>query len=302
MKHILSVDLGTSAIKVALFDEKGKLVSSSTHEYPLLTPSALVVELEPETYWKAFKDGVREVMKESGITPTSVLAFGISAQGETLIVIDEHGSPLRNAIVWMDNRAQEEAEHLDTVFRNSDIYGVTGQVRIVPTWPAESRGCGNTSPAFSKRVWKYLLIEDYFIYRMTGNLVAEGSLLCSTAYWDIRKKTYWKEMLAEIGISENQLPAVREPGEPVGPILPGIAKELGLSAETTVCMGLLDQAAGAIGVGNVVPGVFSECTGSALAIVATVDHPIKDKKDRMPCHYHGIPDTIWPIPSRRAGW
>ncbi|TFG59593.1 MAG: hypothetical protein E4H36_13520, partial [Spirochaetales bacterium] len=76
-----------------------------------------------------------------------------------------------------------------------------------------------------------------------------------------------------------------------GRILPAVAAELGLSAETMVCTGALDQAAGAIGVGNIRPGVFSENTGAALAVCATVDHPVLDPKKRMPCHYHGIPDT-----------
>jgi xylulokinase len=292
MKYILSTDLGTSAIKTALFDETGKLVAASNHEYPLITPSALVVELEVETYWNAFKDGVRDVMAESGVDPSAIAALGISAQGETLIVVDKAGKPLRNAIVWMDSRAQEEGEYLNDRFKDSDIYGITGQVSIVPTWPAAKiLWLRKHEEKTFKNAWKYLLIEDYFIYRMTGQLAAEGALLCSTTYWDIKKKTYWKEMLGEIGISEDQLPAIKEPGDPVGPILPAIAKELGLSEKTVVCMGLLDQAAGAIGVGNVAPGVFSECTGSALAIVATVDHPIKDRKNRMPCHYHGIRNT-----------
>ena len=135
------------------------------------------------------------------------------------------------------------------------------------------------------------MIEDYFIHRLTGKYACEGSLICSTVYWDINTRRWWPEMLRRLKIGEDRLPEIRESGEPVGPVLPAPARELGLDPGTIVCTGALDQAAGAIGVGNIRPGVFSENTGAALAICATVDHPVLDPKGRMPCHYHGIPGT-----------
>jgi len=57
MDYILALDLGTTAIKVILFDSEGKAMAKSTQEYALVTPSALEVELPVETYWEAFKRG-----------------------------------------------------------------------------------------------------------------------------------------------------------------------------------------------------------------------------------------------------
>ena len=292
MEYILSIDLGTSAIKTALFDENGSLVECSNQEYTLLTPTALSVEMEVETYWNAFKTGVHEILQKSKIHADTIRAIGISAQGETLIPVDDTGVPLRNAIVWMDNRAQDEATELENAFKNSDIYRITGQVSIVPTWPASKiLWIKNNEPDLFRKVFKFLLIEDYFIYRLTGKFVAEGSLLCSTVFWNIMTKEYWIEMLDYLGITKEQLPQIHESGDAIGPVMDSVAEETGLSSKTIVCTGVLDQAAGAIGVGNVEPGVFSESTGSALAIVSTVDKPVFDPLKRMPCHYHGIPDT-----------
>ena len=107
MEFILSVDLGTSAIKVALFNADGKLIAASMQEYTLLTPSALVVEMEVERYWIAFKNGIQDVLNTSAVEKQAIKVIGISAQGETLILIDKNGKPLRNAIVWIDSRAQK---------------------------------------------------------------------------------------------------------------------------------------------------------------------------------------------------
>jgi sugar (pentulose or hexulose) kinase len=292
MDHILSLDLGTTAIKVAVVDGEGQMLAVSTQEYALLTPDALSVELDVETYWAAFKRGIAEVLEKSRIMPSSIRALGISAQGETLVPVDREGAPLRRAIVWMDNRAQAEAEEMNKLFGPEKIYSITGQVSMVPTWPAAKlRWLRLHESATFEKAAKFLLIEDYFIFRLTGRYVAEGSLLCSTAYWDIRTKTWWGDMLSYLGVSADRLPEIKESGEEVGHLLDAVAKELGLSAETRVCTGALDQAAGAIGVGNIAPGIFSENTGAALAICATLKKPFMDPARAMPCHYHALPDT-----------
>ncbi|MBR6399092.1 MAG: hypothetical protein IKS06_09410 [Lachnospiraceae bacterium] len=290
-KNILALDLGTSAIKVAIVSPEGKILATSTQEYKLLTTDTLSVEMTPETYWEAFKAGTKEALAKSGVSGDSLACLGMSAQGETFFLIGPDGKCLRNAIVWMDNRAQKEAEELDKAFPPEVTYKVTGQVSIVPTWPAAKLlWVKHHEPEIFSKIQKVLLIDDYIIYRMTGKFAGEGSLLCSTCYWDINTKKWWKEMLDYIGITEDQLPDIYEPGSKVATVNPEIAEELGISKDLVVCTGVLDQAAGTIGVGNVAPGIFSDCTGSALAICATVNKVFQDPAFQMPCHYHGIQD------------
>ncbi len=292
MDKILSVDLGTTALKLALFDADGKQLGLVTKEYTLITPDAFSVEMGVQTYWHTFKNAIAELLSRPGMDATGIRALGFSVQGETLLVTDDAGAELRNAIVWLDNRAQSEAEKLAATCGNQAAYKITGQVSIVPTWPAAKiLWIRNHEPEVFRKAGKFLLLEDYFIHRLTGKYVCEGSLITSTVYWDITTKRWWPEMLKELGISEAQLPEIRESGEAVGPILPAVAAELGLPRNMLVCTGALDQAAGAIGVGNFRPGVFSENTGAALAICATVEKPTYDPNSQMPCHYHGIPDT-----------
>ncbi|MHA1843117.1 MAG: xylulokinase [Promethearchaeota archaeon] len=291
-EYILSLDAGTTASKISLFDTRGNLISLSTQEYELLTPTALTVEISAEKFWEAFKLGTREVLKHSNIDPGSIKAFSLSAQGETLIIIDKEGKPLRNAISWMDNRAQEQAEILSKEFPNDEVYKITGQVSIVPTWPAAKLlWIKQNEPKIFERIEKVLLVEDYLIWKLTGQFACEGSLICSTVYWNITTEKWWDEMLEFLGISPAQLPEIRHSGEVIGNITANAARELGLTTNLIVSMGALDQACGTIGVGNVKPGIFTENTGAALAICATQDKntPTFDKQRRIPVHYHGIP-------------
>jgi xylulokinase len=289
---ILSLDAGTTASKISLFDTQGNLISISTHEYTLLTPTALAVELPTEKFWEAFKLGIQDVLRESKVDPKAIKAFSISAQGETLILIDKEGRPLRNAISWMDNRAQKEAEILSQQFPNEEVYKITGQVSIVPTWPASKLlWIKNNEPEIFNKIYKVLLVEDYLIWRLTKQFTCEGSLICSTVYWNITTEKWWDEMLDYLDISHEQLPEIKYSGEAVGNITEESAKDIGLTTNVVVSMGALDQACGTIGVGNVKPGIFTENTGAALAICATQDKsiPTFDKQRRMPVHYHGLP-------------
>ena len=290
-EYILGVDYGTTATKIAIFDLEGNTVTSKTKEYQLITQTPLEIEIDIETIWKAFQEGLKEALIASHLKPENIKALGISAQGETLVPISKDGKTLRNAIVWLDNRAEKEAKILNKEFDARKSYRITGQVKFVPTWPAAKiLWLQKHEPDVFKQAYKYLLVEDYFIWKLTGSYVSEGSLLCSTCYWNITTKKWWTEMLDFIGITSDQLPEIREPGEKVAGILPQVAKELGLSPDTVVSTGALDQACGTIAVGNIKPGVFTENIGGALAICATLESATFDRRGRMPIHYHAIPD------------
>jgi xylulokinase len=292
MELLIGLDIGTTAEKIALFDKTGKTLAISTQEYSLITPKINFVEEDPAVYWTAFKAGIENLKKQYPMKSDDSYALAISAQGETLFFIDAFGKPLRNAIVWMDNRATDEAQEMKKVFGDERCYHTTGQVSFEACWPASKiMWVKKNEPDVFAKTKTFALIEDYFIYRMTGIWATEGSLVCSSTYWNIITKQYWKEMLDYIGIQEEQLPPVQESGQVIGRILPDVADELGLSHNLTVCTGCLDQVAGAIGIGNIHEGMFSENIGAALAIVCPVSKPLFDPARRMPLHYFATPDT-----------
>ena len=107
MKNLLGVDVGTTSLKMTLFDECGAVLQSVTQDY-LLEASGDRVEFEPERYWQIFSEALAQIAGEFEIS-----AMAIDTQCETLIVADEKGNPLRKAIVWLDNRATQEAQEIE---------------------------------------------------------------------------------------------------------------------------------------------------------------------------------------------
>ena len=289
---ILGIDIGTTSLKAAVFTTEGKQLSSAVVEYSLETPSTNVVEAPCGIYMDSIRACMDKIREKGTVDTRQIGVVGFSVQGETLCMLDEACQPLGNAIVWMDNRAGKQAETLRMRFGNELCYEVTGQVSFEACWPAAKvLWVRENEPERFAKIRHLLLLEDYIIYLLTGKFVAEGSLLTSTEYWDIRTKQYWGEMLDFIGIDPAWLPEIRESGELVGTILPEMAALLGLPEDAQISTGCLDQAAGAIGVGNIHPGMFSENIGAALAICVPTKTLTYDPNRKMPVHYFALPDT-----------
>lgn len=294
MEYLLAVDVGSSSVKTALFDTQGNMVALSIQEYDLLMPAPDIVEIEPQTFWEKFKAGVTAVLGSSRIIPVDIKAMAISSQGETFITLDKNGRSLRPAIFWLDNRAIKETEILAREFDRKKAYHITGMPEIVPMWTAgKILWMKKHEPEIFKKAAKFLLVEDYLIFRLTGKYVGEYSCYPSTMLLDIQKKQWWTDMLDFIGIDTDQLAELKESGEPVGLISRQAASELGLSPKTLVATGGYDHAAGAIGSGNIKSGIVTETTGSALVVNSTIPRPLFDSKLRVPCQYHAVKDMYF---------
>jgi len=291
--RLLSIDVGTTSIKVGLFQPDGKLKAISTQEYNLLTPSSNMVELPTEDYWMALSKGVKEVLDNSEVNPESILALSLSSQAETLICVNEKGKVLRNAIVWLDTRAEEESAQIAKKFSPELLYETTGLPKMSPIWPAPKiLWLKENEPDVFNQTSKFLIVKDYLVWKLTGEFSTDLTESSSTFYLKLKEKDWWDEMLDFIGIKRDRLPTIFPSHEAVGNISPQVKSELGLCTNTKVVAGSMDQMATALGAGNVEPGVITESTGTALAVVATVDTPVYDPKRRVPCAPHCVPDRF----------
>lgn len=289
-KYVIGVDLGTTAFKAGLFDEAGMAVCTHTQEHSLITPAPLTVEQSAENYREAFKICVRTLMKETNIGKENVVSLSLSAQGETMAFFDSSMEPLSNFIVWMDTRPQEEAEILNAGIAADEMLRVTGQGPVISLYPAcKILWMKRNHPEIFRKTAKIALLEDYIFYLLTGKLCGEGSLWCTSYLWDINTEKWWGEMLGLLEVREDQLPEIVPTGTNLGKILPSMAEELGLSENLELVMGGLDQLCGALGVGNAVPGIFSENTGALVAVCTMSEKIVLDPSGELPCFFGAVP-------------
>ena len=276
MKTFLGIDIGTTSLKAAVFDESGKRLGFRVVDYTLSTDAATgFIEFDAESYITFCKQVIDELTEECG----KVNAISVDTQGETMILTDGAGKPLYPAVVWLDNRAVDEAEEIKQKFGNKLVYEVTGQPEISAGWPAcKLLWFKRNRPEVWSKVAKIFLLEDWVLYRLSGNFATEPTIQSSTIYYDIRNRVWWDEMLDYVGVKEEQLPKLYPSMTPVGDYR-GIP----------VVTGALDQIAGTIGCGVTDDSVISEMTGTIMAICAMTDTiPPYDPNSIIPCHMHAL--------------
>ncbi len=276
MKHFLGIDVGTTSVKAAVFDATGRRLALRTIDYALDTDAATgFIEFDADRYAQICIDAVRELRDEVG----GLDAISVDTQGETLILADADGRPLAPAVVWLDNRATQEADDIRARFGSERVYDVTGQPEITAGWPASKLlWFQRNKPQVWAKTRKVFLLEDWILYSLTGRFVTEPTIQSSTIYFDIRSRRWWGEMLDFIGVDAGLLPEVRRSAEAIGDF-----------EGTPVVTGGLDQIAGSVGAGVADESTVSEMTGTIMAICALTDTIPPYRADSIiPCHLHAI--------------
>ena len=275
-KKYLGIDIGTTSIKAAVFNAEGDRLALRSVDYTLDTDSATGnIEFDADKYVDMCKSVIDELTLECG----KIDALSIDTQGETIIFTDEIGEPVYPAIVWLDNRATEEAEMITKRFGNKRVYEVTGQPEITAGWPASKiLWMKNKEKEIFKKIRKIFMLEDYVLYKLSGNFVTEPTIQSSTIYYNVVDGKWWDEMLDFVGITKDMLPKVRKS-----------ASEVGEYKGIKVVTGMLDQIAGTLGAGVTDESRISEMTGTIMAICVMTDKmPEYNPDSIIPCHLHAI--------------
>jgi len=265
----LTFDVGTTSVKTVLFDSAGRVLRKVIRNYSLDTPAVGWYEADPEIYWKAVVEGLREILRGPGVDPSSVRTVSGCSQGETVIFLDAEDRPVRPAIVWLDSRARREVAEMAAFIGAEELYTVTGLSEIDPTWSAvKVLWVKNNQPEVFRKTAKFLLVEDYITYRLTGRFASTPNLLSSTMFVDVHTGLYWPKSVEYVGVG-GRLPEIVQSGSSVGTLTDAVAAALGLPKKTMVVKGAMDQAVSAVGAGNFTPGIITETTGSVMAIGVT---------------------------------
>ncbi len=297
MRYVIGADAGTTCFKAGLYDENMRQVAAASEEYTLLYTQEGYVELPAERYWEIFCSLIHSLLDKSAVSPSEIAGLAICSQGETMILLDEAGIPLRNAIVWTDTRAGVQADRLREQFSDQRVFEVTGQRGLTATWPATKLlWVREHEPEVFGKTAHILLLEDYLIYRLTGKFATDYSLSSSVIYLDIYQRQWWSELCDAVGITADQLPTLYDSGEPIAPVDPSLAGACGLTAATMVIAGALDQASGMLGAGNIHSGLLTETTGTCLAVCANVGaRHVRYEDGLLPIHYGIAPDSYYAI-------
>jgi xylulokinase len=297
----ISVDLGSTNIKAALYGLGGPLFRSAMRSRPVdYTRGENRVEFNADAVVDTVLTMLRELGDEAFLRKARIEQIALTGQAESLVLLGKDGKPLRPAISWMDERSKAECLELARRFTQEECYAVTGQKAIIPTWPATKiLHLFRKEPELISETATYIMLKDYVAYRLCGVLAADKSIATFSMYFDIHHGCYWQAMLDACGIRKEQLPPLVEPCTVLGPLDPDLRLG-GAFAGTGVNTGTLDHFAGMIGNGNVEPGGISESTGTVLAMAALAKTPLSGKETAA-LHYGPFPGTMVLLPVAESG-
>ena len=260
----IGVDLGTSAVKLLLMNEKGEIQNIVSREYPIYFPQPGWSEQNPEDWYKETMTGLHELLKKADKSKVAGISFGGQMHG--LVVLDDKDQVIRPALLWNDGRTFEECDYLNNVIGKDKLSEYTANISFTGFTAPKILWIKNKEPENFARIAKIMLPKDYIAYKLTGVHCTDVSDASGMLLFDVKNRCWSKEMCDICGVSISQLAKVYESYECVGCIKPEVAKELGLSDNVKVAAGAGDNAAAAVGTGTVGDGRCNISLGTSGTI------------------------------------
>ena len=296
--YLLSIDLGTSACKVVIFNINGEVIVQTNGTYPVYYPKEGYVEQDPKEWWKAVCKAVKEAIEKGNISASDIAGVGVDGQSWSAIAVDEQGEVLTNTPIWMDTRAKKICDRINKEVGKERIFHLSGNSLQPSYTTAKILWYKENLPDVYKNTRTILQSNSFIVYQLTGKKTQEKSQGYGYHCYDMGKGRWDKDMAKEMGIDVNFLPEIYDCHDIVGKVRKEAAKLTGLKEGTPVVAGGLDAACGSLGVGVIEPGQTQEQGGQAGGMSICIDQ--YKSHEALILSHHVVPN-LWLLQGGTVG-
>ena len=289
MSNFLGIDVSTTATKALLIDEQGRLIAVASSPHTLQTPHPLWSEQDPREWWDAASASIRSVLEKAGISGDRIAAVGLTGQMHGLVLLDKAGKVLRPAILWNDQRTQSQCDEIHQRIGKEKFIQITGNVALTGFTAPKILWVKENEPDVYAKAKHVLLPKDYVRYKLTGEYAMDKADGAGTVLFDLKSRDWSRAVLDALGIDPSWMPQTFEGPEFTGKVNQEAAALTGLKAGTPVVAGGGDQAAQAVGVGAVQPGVVALTVGTSGVVFATTPSALIEAEGRLHAFCHAVP-------------
>ncbi len=278
MSLFIGIDSGTQSVKAVVLDLESRRVVAEAR-----APHALIaglppghMEQHPQEWVTALDTVILAVVAQ--VDRARVRGIGVSGQQHGFVPLDARGEVIRPAKLWCDTSTTAECALITRKLGGPKAaLRLTGNL-ILPGFTAPKiLWLKRHEPAHFKRLRRVLLPHDYLNFHLTGRAGMEYGDASGTALMDVRRRIWSRAAIGAIDRHlADWLPPLGESHAPAGTLRSELAARYGLSAEVVVSAGGGDNMMGAIGTGNVKPGVVSASFGTSGTIYAFSSQPVID--------------------------
>ncbi len=285
----LGIDVSTTATKALLMNNNGQVIAVTSTTYPFETPHPLWSEQHPDLWWEGAQHSIRGVLAQSGVDAAQVAGVGLTGQMHGLVLLDAAGEVLRPAILWNDQRTQAQCDEIHRRIGRQRFIQITGNVALTGFTAPKILWVKENEPGIYARAAHILLPKDYVRLKLTGEYAMDKADGAGTVLMDLQKRAWSEETLAALDIPRAWLPPLYEGPEITGRLTSEAARATGLLPGTPVMAGGGDQAAQAVGVGAVAPGIVALTVGTSGVVFATTPSALIEPAGRLHAFCHAAP-------------
>lgn len=287
----MGLDISTTGAKALLIDAQGNVVSSATTPLALSTPKPRWSEQDPYEWWDGITRSIRAALKKAGVDGDMVRAVGLTGQMHGLVLLDESGAVLRPAILWNDQRTGAQCDEIRQRMGKARFIQITGNDALTGFTAPKILWVQAHEPEVYAKAAHVLLPKDYVRFRLTGAYAMDKAGGAGTVLMDIEARDWSDEVLDALEIPAEWLPPTFEGPAITGEVSAQAATATGLAPGTPIVGGGGDQAAGAVGVGAVEPGIVSVVLGTSGVVFAATPAPYVEPEGRLHAFCHAVPET-----------
>jgi xylulokinase len=293
--YVLAHDLGTTGNKATLYDREGKLIASTFQPYDTFFEHPGWAEQNPNDWWASVCTSTRALLTESAVDPYEIACMSFSGQMQGAVAVDARGMPLHNALIWMDQRAVEQTQSLESRISAEKVYRITGHLLSPAYSLAKMLWLRDHEPEIYASAYKLLCPKDALVARITGEFVTEPSDASGMNLYDLERGGWSDVMLAVSRLDADKLPRLVRSVDVVGEVQPHVEEELGIRAGTPVVIGGGDGACASVGARSIKREVAYLYIGSSAWIANASVEPFYDEHRRTMTFGHVIPHLYIPM-------
>lgn len=289
MSNVIGIDCSTTATKAVVVDRQGQVVGVGTSEYGYDTPRPGWSEQDPSLWWNGTVEAIRRVLASTAIDGASVDAVGLTGQMHGSVLLDRRANVLRPALLWNDQRTTDEVDELRHLLGDR-LIEITGNDAMTGFTAPKLLWVRRHEPEVWAEVAHVLLPKDYVRLRLTGGYATDVAGGSGTQLFDVGLRTWSTEMTDALDLDPAWFPPTHEGPTVTGTVTAEAGTLTGLTPGTPVVAGGGDQAANAVGVGAIDPGVMALSLGTSGVVFAATDRPMIETRGRVHSFCHAVPD------------
>ena len=272
-EHVLAIDCGTQSVRALLFNLRGELIAKQRVPIqPYYAPRPGLAEQDPQVYWDALCQACQGLLAKNEADPSQIAAVALTSQRATVVNLDQQGKPLRPAIVWLDQRREEDFKPVRGLWGLAfDLVGVRPTVNYLQA-EAEVNWLVKNQPEIWKKTHKFTYLSGYLIHQLTdqfidsvGSQVGYMPLDYKKQAWAAPSHWYWQAL----AIEPEKLVSVVPVGEVLGEITAEAARQTGLPVGLPLIASAADKACEVLGAGSLKPNVACLSYGTTATINTT---------------------------------